>query len=209
MINQNGWRMTTEWGAGNEYDATFQHWAAAPYLRWFRHEGREFSGHALPAQPPEGQLGRRLPVVRPGRERPAARRLQHEGLRRLAGSNDYAAYIRNLYTHDVSTKFIQHFKVVRWVNSPLDATSVKDASVNNGNEQITLKDDHGNVVVLSRGSNDTNNTAYRNRTITLNGITVRPARSPRATAHRKGTSSPHLLPVAVGREHRQARQVLR
>ena len=88
------------------------------------------------------------------------------------GRNDYAAYIRNLYTHDVSTKFIQHFKVVRWVNSPLDATSVKDASVNNGNEQITLKDDHGNVVVLSRGSNDTNNTAYRNRTITLNGITV-------------------------------------
>ena len=49
------------------------------------------------------------------------------------GRNDYAAYIRNLYTHDVSTKFIQHFKVVRWVNSPLDATSVKDA-----NRTITL-----------------------------------------------------------------------
>ena len=35
------------------------------------------------------------------------------------GRNDYAAYIKNLYTHDVSTKFIQHFKVTRWVNNPL------------------------------------------------------------------------------------------
>lgn len=106
------------------------------------------------------------------------------------GRNDYAAYIRNLYTHDVSTKFIQHFKVVRWVNSPLDATSVKDASVNNGNEQITLKDDHGNVVVLSRGSNDTNNTAYRNRTITLNGITVASGAVSRATATPSRALSP-------------------
>ena len=94
----------------------------------------------------------------------------------------------------MSTKFIQHFKVVRWVNSPLDATSVKDASVNNGNEQITLKDDHGNVVVLSRGSNDTNNGAYRNRTITLNGITVASgAVSPGNSNTVKGTES-YLLP---------------
>ena len=27
-INDNGWRMTTEWGSSNEYDSTFQHWAA-------------------------------------------------------------------------------------------------------------------------------------------------------------------------------------
>lgn len=27
-ITDNGWRMTTEWGSGNEYDSTFQHWAA-------------------------------------------------------------------------------------------------------------------------------------------------------------------------------------
>ncbi len=86
MINQNGWRMTTEWGAGNEYDATFQHWAADLTYGGSAMKGENSQGHALPAQPPEGQLGRRLPVVRPGRERPAARRLQHEGLRRLAGT---------------------------------------------------------------------------------------------------------------------------
>ena len=46
---------------------------------------------------------------------------------------------------DVSTKFIQHFKVTRWVNNPLltadngNAAAVSDPNTNNGNEQITLK----------------------------------------------------------------------
>ncbi len=94
------------------------------------------------------------------------------------GRNDYAAYIRNLYTHDVSTKFIQHFKVTRWVNNPLltadngNAAAVSDPNTNNGNEQITLKDYNGNVVVVSRGSNDTSSAAYRQRTITFNGVMV-------------------------------------
>mgnify|MGYP000565087614 FL=1 len=26
-INDNGWRMSNEWGGANEYDSTFQHWA--------------------------------------------------------------------------------------------------------------------------------------------------------------------------------------
>ena len=94
------------------------------------------------------------------------------------GRNDYAAYIKNLYTHDVSTKFIQHFKVTRWVNNPLltadngNAAAVSDPNTNNGNEQITLKDSNGNVVVVSRGSNDTSSAAYRQRTITFNGVKV-------------------------------------
>ena len=194
MINQNGWRMTTEWGAGNEYDATFQHWAAdltyggsamkgenSQVMRFLRnHQKDSWVGD----YPSYGQAA----------NAPLLGGYSMKDFEGWQGRNDYAAYIRNLYTHDVSTKFIQHFKVVRWVNSPLDATSVKDASVNNGNEQITLKDDHGNVVVLSRGSNDTNNTAYRNRTITLNGITVASgAVSPGNSNTVKGTES-YLLP---------------
>ena len=194
MINQNGWRMTTEWGAGNEYDATFQHWAAdltyggsgmkgenSQVMRFLRnHQKDSWVGD----YPSYGQAA----------NAPLLGGYSMKDFEGWQGRNDYAAYIRNLYTHDVSTKFIQHFKVVRWVNSPLDATSVKDASVNNGNEQITLKDDHGNVVVLSRGSNDTNNGAYRNRTITLNGITVASgAVSPGNSNTVKGTES-YLLP---------------
>ena len=142
MINQNGWRMTTEWGAGNEYDATFQHWAAdltyggagmkgenSQVMRFLRnHQKDSWVGD----YPSYGQAA----------NAPLLGGYNMKDFEGWQGRNDYAAYIRNLYTHDVSTKFIQHFKVVRWVNSPLDATSVKDASVNNGNEQITLKDDH-------------------------------------------------------------------
>ena len=47
-----------------------------------------------------------------------------------------------------------------------------DPNTNNGNEQITLKDSNGNVVVVSRGSNDTSSAAYRQRTITFNGVMV-------------------------------------
>ena len=28
------------------------------------------------------------------------------------GRNDYDAYITNLYTHDLTTKFIQHYQIV-------------------------------------------------------------------------------------------------
>lgn len=32
------------------------------------------------------------------------------------GRNDYDAYITNLYTHDLTTKFLQHYKVMKWID---------------------------------------------------------------------------------------------
>ncbi|KAB7789913.1 endo-alpha-N-acetylgalactosaminidase family protein [Bifidobacterium leontopitheci] len=172
MINDKGWRMTTEWGTGNEYDSTFQHWAAdltyggsgmkgenSQVMRFLRnHQKDSWVGD----YPSYGQAA----------NAPLLGGYSMKDFEGWQGRNDYAAYIENLYTHDVSTKFIQHFKVTQWVNSPLDSTSVQDASINNGNEQITLKDDSGNTVVLKRGSNNTAEAGYRDRTITLNGIVV-------------------------------------
>ena len=193
MINQNGWRMTTEWGTGNEYDATFQHWAAdltyggagmkgenSQVMRFLRnHQKDSWVGD----YPSYGQAA----------NSPLLGGYNMKDFEGWQGRNDYAAYITNLYTHDVSTKFIQHFKVTQWVNSPLDATSVKDASVNGGNEQITLKDSYGNVVVLKRGSNDVNDAAYRERTITFNGVTVASGKVSRGDNGKDGTES-YLLP---------------
>ena len=194
MINDNGWRMTTEWGSGNEYDSTFQHWAADLTYGGYTSKGENSEVMRFLRNHQKDSWVGDYPSYGQAANAPLLGGYSMKDFEGWQGRNDYAAYIRNLYTHDVSTKFIQHFKVVRWVNSPLDATSVKDASVNNGNEQITLKDDHGNVVVLSRGSNDTNNGAYRNRTITLNGITVASgAVSPGNSNTVKGTES-YLLP---------------
>ncbi|KAB5602833.1 endo-alpha-N-acetylgalactosaminidase family protein, partial [Bifidobacterium jacchi] len=165
-INALGWSVGTEYGTAMEYEATFHHWAAdltggsaqmkgenSQVMRFLRnHQKDSWMGD----YPSYGQPS----------NAPLLGGYSMKDFEGWQGRNDYAAYITNLYTHDVSTKFIQHFKVTQWVNSPLDATSVKDASVNGGNEQITLKDSYGNVVVLKRGSNDVNDAAYRERTIT-------------------------------------------
>lgn len=178
MINDNGWRMTTEWGSGNEYDSTFQHWAA----------DLTYGGSALKGENSEVMRFLRnhqkdswvgdYPAYGGAANAPLLGGYNMKDFEGWQGRNDYAAYIENLFTHDVSTKFIQHFKVTRWVNNPLlteangNGNAVIDPTTNNGNEQITLKDGNGNVVVLSRGSNDSSSAAYRQRTITLNGVTV-------------------------------------
>jgi endo-alpha-N-acetylgalactosaminidase len=193
MINDKGWRMTTEWGAGNEYDATFQHWAAdltyggsgmkgenSQIMRFLRnHQKDSWVGD--------------YPSYGGAANAPLLGGYNMKDFEGWQGRNDYDAYINNLYTHDVSTKFIQHFKVSRWVNSPLDATSVQDPNTNNGNEYIELKDDNGNVVTLARGSNDQANAAYRNRTITLNGKTVSDGAVSKGDGTAKGSES-YLLP---------------
>ena len=178
MINDNGWRMTTEWGSGNEYDSTFQHWAA----------DLTYGGSALKGENSEVMRFLRnhqkdswvgdYPAYGGAANAPLLGGYNMKDFEGWQGRNDYAAYIENLFTHDVSTKFIQHFKVTRWVNNPLlteangNGNAVIDPNTNNGNEQITLKDGNDNVVVLSRGSNDSSSAAYRQRTITLNGVTV-------------------------------------
>ncbi|WP_140489638.1 endo-alpha-N-acetylgalactosaminidase family protein [Bifidobacterium sp. UTBIF-68] len=178
MINDNGWRMTTEWGSGNEYDSTFQHWAAD-----LTYGGKDLKGENsevmrfLRNHQKDSWVGD-YPSYGGAANAPLLGGYNMKDFEGWQGRNDYAAYIENLFTHDVSTKFIQHFKVTRWVNNPLltsgngNANAVTDPNTNNGNEQITLKDSNGNVVVLSRGSNDASSAAYRQRTITLNGKVV-------------------------------------
>lgn len=178
MINNKGWRMTTEWGSGNEYDSTFQHWAAD-----LTYGGQKLKGENsevmrfLRNHQKDSWVGD-YPSYGGAANAPLLGGYNMKDFEGWQGRNDYAAYIENLFTHDVSTKFIQHFKVTRWVNNPLltdgngNGNAVSDPNTNNGNEQITLKDDNGNTVILSRGSNDTSSAAYRQRIITYNGVVV-------------------------------------
>ncbi|RSX56996.1 endo-alpha-N-acetylgalactosaminidase family protein [Bifidobacterium samirii] len=198
-INSLGWNVGTEYGTAMEYEATFHHWAAdltggnaslkgenSEVMRFLRNHQKDswMGDYPKYGQPSNAPLLGGYSMT------------DFEGWQ---GRNDYDKYIRNLYTYDVSTKFIQHFKVTRWVNNPLlnasngNANAVRDTSVNNGNEQITLKDDNGNTLVLSRGSNDTSNAAYRQRTITLNGVTIATGAVSRGDNGTGGTES-YLLP---------------
>lgn len=193
MINDNDWRMTTEWGAGNEYDSTFQHWAADLTYGGSTLKGENSQVMRFLRNHQKDSWVGDYPSYGGAANAPLLGGYNMKNFEGWQGRNDYDAYITNLFTHDVSTKFIQHFKVTRWVNSPLDATSVQDASVNNGNEFIELTDDHGNVVTLARGSNDDSSAAYRDRTITLNKKTIATGAVSKGDGKGKGTES-YLLP---------------
>lgn len=193
MINDNGWRMTNEWGAANEYDSTFQHWAAdltyggsglkginSQVMRFLRNQQKDSWDGDYPSYGGAANA-------------PLLGGYSMKDFEGWQGRNDYDAYINNLYTHDVSTKWLQHYKVTSWLNNPLDATAPKDANVNGGNEQITLKDDANNTVVVSRKSNDKNSADYRVRTMTLNGKTVLSGAVSKGDGKGKGDES-YLLP---------------
>lgn len=86
------------------------------------------------------------------------------------GRNDYDTYITNLYTHDLTTKFIQPYKIVKWVDG--DPVTAGAATNWVPDMEITLKDNDGDTLVLTRGSNDFSSDAYRERTMTLNGKVI-------------------------------------
>ncbi|OTA26042.1 serine protease [Alloscardovia macacae] len=193
MINENGWRMTTEWGSGNEYDSTFQHWAADLTYGGSTSKGENSQVIRFLRNHQKDSWVGDYPSYGGAANAPLLGGYNMKDFEGWQGRNDYDAYIRNLFTHDVSTKFLQHFKVVRWVNNPLDPTSVQDPSTNGGNEQIVLKDAAGNEVTVSRESNSSSTAAYRNRTITLNGRVIASGAVSRGDNGANGTES-YLLP---------------
>ncbi|OZG62320.1 serine protease [Bifidobacterium lemurum] len=193
MINDNGWRMTTEWGPGNEYDSTFQHWAADLTYGDSTSKGENSQVMRFLRNHQKDSWVGDYPSYGGAANAPLLGGYNMKDFEGWQGRNDYDAYITNLYTHDVSTKFIQHFKVSRWVNNPLDDTSSYDPETNGGNEFIELKDDEGNVVTLARETNDQSSTAYRNRTITFNGQVVATGAVSKGDGTGTGTES-YLLP---------------
>ncbi|OZG68865.1 endo-alpha-N-acetylgalactosaminidase family protein [Bifidobacterium eulemuris] len=193
MITDNGWRMTTEWGSGNEYDSTFQHWAADLTYGDAAKKGENSQVMRFLRNHQKDSWVGDFPKYSGAANAPLLGGYNMKDFEGWQGRNDYDAYITNLYTHDVSTKFIQHFKVSRWVNNPLDSTSSNDPETNGGNEFIELKDDKGNVVTLARETNDQSSTAYRNRTITFNGQVVATGAVSKGDGTGTGTES-YLLP---------------
>ncbi len=171
-INDLGWRLGTEWGATNEYDSTFQHWATdltyggskwkgenSEVMRFLRNHQKDAWVGDYPSYAGEANC-------------PLLGGYNMKDFEGWQGRNDYDAYIENLYTHDLSTKFMQHYQVVKWV----DAVGDHDDYKWNPAKEITLKEDPFNnesdTVVVTRKSVDETSEDYRHRTMTLNGVVV-------------------------------------
>lgn len=193
QIIDNGWRMTTEWGSGNEYDSTFQHWAADLTYGGSTSKGENSQVMRFLRNHQKDSWVGDYPSYGGAANAPLLGGYNMKDFEGWQGRNDYDAYITNLYTHDLSTKFIQHFKVTSWVNNPLDTTSVNDKDINHGNEQITLQDDNGNTLVISRATNDQKDANYRHRTMTLNGNVILDGKVSKGDGTGKGDES-YLLP---------------
>lgn len=195
MINDNGWRMATEYGSGNEYDATMQHWAVDLGYNYSGSTGKGENSQImrfLRNHQKDSWVGD-YPSYGGAANAPLLGGYDLKDFEGWQGHNDYDAFIINLFTHNLSTKFIQHFTVRRWVNNPLDNAAPRDPAVNGGNEWIRLENEAGDILEISRASNDSSDERYRSRTLTLNGRVVSFGETSRGDGLSQGDES-YLLP---------------
>lgn len=191
-ITDNGWRMTTEWGSGNEYDSTFQHWAADLTYGGYDKKGENSEVMRFLRNHQKDSWIGDYPNYEGAANAPLLGGYSMKDFEGWQGRNDYDAYITNLYTHDLTTKFLQHYKVMKWIDGDPVVINKKGETWT-PEKEITLKDDDGNVVVATRESTDPANAAYRNRTITLNGKVISKGAVSRGDNGKDGTET-YLLP---------------
>ena len=173
QINNNGWRMSNEWSAANEYDATFQHWAADLTYGGYQAKGLNSAVMRFLRNQQKDSWVADYPSYGGAANAPLLGGYSMKDFEGWQGRSDYDAYINNLYSHDVSTKFLQHFKVTKWVDG--DAVTLPTGETWVPEMEVTLQDGAGNTVVASRGSNTYSTDTlsdYRDRTITMNGKVV-------------------------------------
>ncbi|HDR4564545.1 endo-alpha-N-acetylgalactosaminidase family protein [Bacillus paranthracis] len=173
-INSLGWRLGSEWGYANEYDSTFQHWAADLTYGGYTLKGinstitRFIKNHQKDAW-----IGN-YPKYGGDADAPLLGGYSMKDFEGWQGRSDYKAYIDNLFAVNIPTKFIQHYKVTQWENGK--AVEMKDDKQQPYNwvpgMKTVLKDESSeNTLTIERKSNNFANDqdGYRTRTMTLNG----------------------------------------
>lgn len=201
MITDNGWRMTTEWGSGNEYDSTFQHWACDLTYGGYTSKGENSEVMRFLRNHQKDSWVGDYPSYGGVANAPLLGGYNMKDFEGWQGRNDYDAYITNLYTHDVMTKFLQHYQVVKWEDGdPVQMTDNGETYTWTPEKEITLKADpeksaaETDTVVVTRGSTNPSDAAYRDRTVTLNGIVISQGAVTRGdNSSAKGTES-YLIP---------------
>lgn len=171
-ITERGWRMANEWGVANDWDATFTHWATdltygganlkgvnSTLIRFIRNHQKDVWVGDYPSYGGEAQA-------------PLLGGMNMKDFEGWQGRNDYDAWIRNLYTHNLSTKFLQHFKVVSWEYANDTDSTVPTSADWTPSVKAVLRDDAGNEVVVTRKSGNPSDPLFRERVITFNGIKV-------------------------------------
>lgn len=194
-INDNGWRMATEWGSANEYDSTFQHWATDLTYGGYKLKGENSEVMRFLRNHQKDSWVGDYPSYGGAAMAPLLGGYNMKDFEGWQGRNDYDAYIKNLYTHDLTTKFIQHYEITDWEDSENSFTKNDPdgkAYTWKTEMKITLKDGD-DTLVLERGSDNPDEAAYRDRTMTLNGKVIATGAVARGDNGEGGTEK-YLLP---------------
>ena len=166
QINSLGWRFTTEFPYEGEYDSTWSHWATdAAYggnttkgynseiIRFIRNDQRDVQVINYPS-------------FGGAADNPLLGGFRLYGFEGWGGDQDFNKYIRETFTENLPTKFLQHYYVTDW-----EDYEEGDSPVGNQEKQITLMNDENDTVVVTRNEEQRND-SYIERTITLNGKVV-------------------------------------
>ncbi|MBQ8857912.1 MAG: discoidin domain-containing protein [Lachnospiraceae bacterium] len=169
-INSLGWRFSTEFSAEGEYDSTWQHWSTdttyggagakglnSDIIRFLRNDQRDSQVLNWPS------FGGTA-------DNPLLGGFRLYGFEGWGGQQDFENYIYGTFTENVPTKFLQHYEVIDWENYGDDG-SEEESPVGNTEKQITLTNDEGDVVVVTRNEEQRSDIEIE-RTITLNGKVV-------------------------------------
>lgn len=165
-INSLGWRFSTEFSAQGEYDSTWQHWSTdAAYggagakglnsdiIRFLRNDQRDSQVLNYPSY---GGTA----------DNPLLGGFRLYGFEGWGGDQNYNNYIFQTFNQNLPTKYLQHYEVIKWENY-----AEGESPVGNTEKEITLANDEGDVVVVTRNEEQRNDTEIE-RVITLNGKVV-------------------------------------
>ena len=165
-----GWRLAGEWGYANEYDSTFQHWAADLTYGGYTLKGINSDIARFIRNHQKDSWVGDYPSYGGAAVNPLLGGYDMKDFEGWQGRNDYEGYIENLFDDDLATKFVQHYLVMQWVYG--EPTTVSGISWTPEMKVVLQDEERENTLVIERQSNDGSSAGYKLRTMTFNGVKI-------------------------------------
>ena len=157
------WRLAGEWGHANEYDSTFQHWAADLTYGGAANKGINSAITRFIRNHQKDSWVGDYPSYGGAAVNPLLGGYDMKDFEGWQGRNDYKGYIENLFDDDVSTKFLQHYEVMQWVDG--EATTVAGSAWTPEMKVVLQDKERKQTVTVERQSNDGSDAGYSLRTM--------------------------------------------
>ena len=194
-ITSKGWRIAHEWGYANDWDSTFQHWVSDFAYGNYDNKGKYNSEvFRFLLNSSKDSFAPDFPTYGGAANAPLLGGAVMQGFEGWQGDVEYDLFIKTLYNQMLPAKFLQHYNIMKWVDSP-NAVSIPYGETSYGfswnrksswtpEAQVTLQNsDRTDTIVVTRGSDAVVNETYaygtaaeqleyRSRYMTLNGRVI-------------------------------------